>query len=169
MHDPTYHMARSKEEFMKLVKSALSVKAALSLQSDMFIHCAHMHIHCVCMHQKAVSFVELGTGVLPQGIASDFQDTAFSMEQSLQSIQRCASATCGRVAAAYKCNSALTTRLIDIFANHLPVVWLACLNQTLVDLDETLETMQLISKVRCPPSRALRATRGTSRKFLWAV
>jgi len=151
---------------MMLVKSALSVKAALSFQSDMFVHCAHMHIHCVCMHQKAISFVELGTGVLSQGSVLDFWCSAFSTERSRQSMQRCASATCGRVAAAHICNSALTTRLIDIFANHLPVVWLACLGQTLGDLDETLETMQLILKFRrLHNCRALRATHSVTRKF----
>mmetsp|Transcript_30725 Transcript_30725/g.95056 ORF Transcript_30725/g.95056 Transcript_30725/m.95056 type:complete len:268 (-) Transcript_30725:1720-2523(-) len=162
----TYHTAKNKEEFMMLVTSARSVKAALSFQSDMFLHCAHMHIHCVCMHQKAISFVELGTRVLAKGMAENTSHLAASLvERSLQSAQRYTNATCGRTAAAYICGSALTTRLVDVFANDLPVVWLACLSQTLIDRDEALETLRFITRIRDLPGRVLRAANSTSRKF----
>ena len=162
-HGRTYHVARSRDEFLTLVASALSVKAVLSLQSDIFLHSAHMHIHCICQcqevadvppaYQSALTLVDVGTSILPGGLVSDNKDEfvgrrGSTVEQSLLSFQNSVTADYGRIVWAETCNSVLTSLLADMFTSSVQTIWLGCISPTLVDIDETEFVLELLAKVR---------------------
>lgn len=161
-HGRTYHVARNQDEFSSLVAGALSVKVALSLQSDIFLQCAHMHIHCVCqcqeaadappIYQSALTFVEVGTSILHGG--GDISDgdeckiMGFAVEQSLVSFRNSVTADDGRTLSAQICNSVLTSLLADMLASSIRTIWLGCISSTLVDVDETECTLALLATAR---------------------
>ena len=74
MGELTHHIARNIDEFLSLIRSALSIKAAFSLIEDQFLHATHLCIICSCWHEFSlaqppvflgtVTFVEFGSNVL---------------------------------------------------------------------------------------------------------
>lgn len=143
----TYHTANSRDEFLSLVADALSVRAALYLQSDVFPNCAHLHIQCACQtdwgHNTA-SFLEIGSHTFSMGTKTiEYTSTA---EQSREALQKCVAT--GRLANAYLCDSMLTSMMVQMLTDRLRTIWLGCMGPTLVDIYESETTLALLAESR---------------------
>lgn len=83
----TDHMANDLEEFLSLIQSALSAKAAYFIRSDECSHSAHLCIRCSCsyklhshlppVHEGVANFVEIGANLVP-GMLSHESDVCSS-------------------------------------------------------------------------------------------
>mmetsp|Transcript_28188 Transcript_28188/g.87212 ORF Transcript_28188/g.87212 Transcript_28188/m.87212 type:complete len:488 (+) Transcript_28188:49-1512(+) len=148
----THHIARNIDEFLSLIRSALSIKAAFSLIEDQFLHATHLCIICSCWHEFSlaqppvflgtVTFVEFGSNVL----AGMWHDDTEEVKGSQMSIKKVPPAN-RRVASAHRCSTAQTYLLAKSFDEASPTIWLGCLSPTILDAEDTELTLRALLNV----------------------